>query len=211
MKNHNVRLPDTLRVMQYNVYDGIKNERRKNWIGEYVQNSKVDVLTLNELNDWDEKIMKETAIQWGFKYSRIMVTGEYNIGIMSRYSITTLSYQKGGTFHHGFLHVRINHPNTPFRVIVTHLSPWESKKRILEVEALLMVAEGARMPTHTIFVKIHDGPRVPVTLPDMERPTSSLSWMCSTRRGTRNAKNWRRGKMEHLQRNQQMLPQKRIT
>ena len=114
IKKHNVRLPDTLRVMQYNVYDGIKNERRKNWIGEYVQNSKVDVLTLNELNDWNEKIMKETAIKWGFKYSQIMVTGEYNIGIMSQYSITTLSYQKGGTFHHGFLHVRINHPNTPF-------------------------------------------------------------------------------------------------
>ena len=32
IKKHNVRLPDTLRVMQYNVYDGIKNERRKNWI-----------------------------------------------------------------------------------------------------------------------------------------------------------------------------------
>ena len=36
-------------------------------------------------------------------------------------------------------------------VVVTHLSPWESKKRLLEVQALLMVVEGARMPIHTIF------------------------------------------------------------
>ena len=55
IKKHNVRLPDTLRVMQYNVYDGIKNERRKNWI-EYVQNSKVDVLTLNELTIGTKKL-----------------------------------------------------------------------------------------------------------------------------------------------------------
>ena len=211
IKKHNVRLPDTLRVMQYNVYDGIKNERRKNWIGEYVQNSKVDVLTLNELNDWNEKIMKETAIKWGFKYSQIMVTGEYNIGIMSQYSITTLSYQKGGTFHHGFLHVRINHPNTPFRVIVTHLSPWESKKRILEVEALLMVAEGARMPTHTIFVKIHDGPRVPITLPDMEK--THIKSIMDVLYQTWNEEREKIGEEEKwalYNGNQQMLPQKTL-
>ncbi len=165
----NIRQPNTLRVMQYNVYDGIKNEHRKKWIGEYIKNNVIDVLTLNELNDWDKRYMNEMSKLWGFKYDQLLITGEYNLGIMSQYPITILSYHTGGTFHHGFLHVRINHPKTPFRVVVTHLSPWESKKRLLEVQALLMVVEGARMPTHTIYVKIYDGPRVPVTLPDMEK------------------------------------------
>eukprot|EP00943_MAST-04B_sp_MAST-4B-sp1_P008461 g8461.t1 len=164
--SENFRQPNTLRVMQYNVYDGIKNERRKKWMGEYIKNNEIDVLTLNELNDWNKEHMNLISNLWGFQYSEILITGEYNLGIMSKYAITILSSHVGGSFHHGFLHVRINHPKTPFRVIVTHLSPWESRKRLIEVQALLMVIEGARMPIHTIYIKIYDGPRVPVTLPN---------------------------------------------
>ena len=69
--SENFRQPNTLRVMQYNVYDGIKNERRKKWMGEYIKNNVIDVLTLNELNDWSKEHMKRVSNLWGFQYSKI--------------------------------------------------------------------------------------------------------------------------------------------
>ena len=167
----NVRVPrddpmydGALRVMQYNVYDGIENEQRKKWIGDWIQGQRIDVLTLNELNGWSAKYLSEIANAWGFEFSELLDTGAYNMGVLSKFSLTVLSKHVGGTFNHGFLQVRVNHPRHSFRVLVTHLSPFEATKRVKEVEALIISGEGGVVPVHTIFVKVFDGPSITVSL-----------------------------------------------
>ena len=162
----------TVRVMQYNVYDGIENGQRREWIGQWVREQRIDVLTLNELNGWTDEYLADIALAWGFSHSELLDTKGYNMGIMSKFKITPLAKTVGGTFHHGFLHVRIEHPTHPFRCVVTHLSPFESSKRVMEAQSLVVAADGERLPVRTLYVQVSGGPRVTISLSAMGELTS---------------------------------------
>ena len=84
----------------------------------------------------------------GVKYDQLLITGN----IILELCHNTIR------FFHTILAVRFTMVSymcvltttTPFRVVVTHLSPWESKKRLLEVQALLMVVEGVNAYSYNL-------------------------------------------------------------
>jgi endonuclease/exonuclease/phosphatase family metal-dependent hydrolase len=93
---------------------------------------------------------------WGFQKEAssifLKVKSGYHMGIVvnHKFTIKVISQYTGDDdlFHHGALHVEIqekksNHQKMIFRVIVTHLSPHDTNKRIEETSMLLNMASSS--------------------------------------------------------------------
>lgn len=83
---------DTLRVITYNILDGMANDKaegRKNFF-EWVKKQNPDVLALQEVNNISESDLKAWARNWGHDYvvTNIKPDDSYPVAMTSRYPIT---------------------------------------------------------------------------------------------------------------------------
>ncbi|MFV0465904.1 MAG: endonuclease/exonuclease/phosphatase family protein [Lachnospiraceae bacterium] len=121
-----------LKVMTYNVLEGLQDQRRRSNFIEYIKASDVDVLALQELNGLQDQDLIGIAASYGHSYAVQLKTSGYPVGITARRPITLVKKLRFG-FHHGVLHVRIQGLN----FYIVHFSPLSSVKRTKEAHRLI--------------------------------------------------------------------------
>lgn len=122
----------TTTIMTYNILMGLNDADRREAFVDYMNNSDVDVLALEELNGMKEKDLLTLGKSFGHAYAVQLKTSGYPVGITSKYPIELVDKLRFG-YHHGALHVRIQGTH----YIVVHLSPLSAKKRTEEVQRLM--------------------------------------------------------------------------
>ncbi|GIP36932.1 hypothetical protein J31TS4_02120 [Paenibacillus sp. J31TS4] len=125
-----------MKVLQYNVLDGLESEERLAVFDAWFSQQNYDVVGFNELNGWDQERFKTAGEKWGYPYACLydMKSSPYLIGIMSKTPIQLVHCEEED-FHHGLLHVIIQ----DIHFLVTHFSPHDSLVR--EKEATLIARQ----------------------------------------------------------------------
>ena len=135
-----------MKVLQYNVLDGIDSKERLANLEAWISGRGYDVAGFNELNGWNQQRFQEAGERWGFPYTYIFEAkrSPYRIGIMAKTPIEHVRSDEEH-FHHGLVHVVIR----GIHFLVTHLSPHSSQfrereaahiaRRIAEIDAPVML------------------------------------------------------------------------
>lgn len=119
-----------MKILQYNLYNGCEDSKRIELLNEWIkENDNYDVIGFNEMNNWSQEKLNKYASQWGFAHSYLymMENSEYWMAVVSKFPIEFISTYED-EFQHGLLHVKINNIN----ILLTHLVPFDSKKREIE-------------------------------------------------------------------------------
>lgn len=121
-----------LNILQYNIWDGCKDEERFNQLSTWLTKQDYDVVGFNELKLWTEVEFKDKTKTWGYKYNCFLnvESTHHSIGIVAKTPIEKIKAIQTEPFHHGLLHVKIN----GIHFIVTHLTPFEYEHRERETE-----------------------------------------------------------------------------
>lgn len=133
-KNETFKESSNLKIISHNVWYGFTKvpERKKTWIA-WMNDQEADIVSLQELNEYNQAKLAEDAKSYGHAYSVLLKEEGFPTGITSRYPIEDVHRVTEG-FHHGLLRVRIK--GIYFYVIHLHPSNWETRKseinRILE-------------------------------------------------------------------------------
>jgi endonuclease/exonuclease/phosphatase family metal-dependent hydrolase len=130
-----------LKIMTYNVLQGfIGEENRKQRFIKWIKKQNVDILALQELNNYSEISLREEALKWGHKYSTIYTTESwYSIGITSNREIKNIKKIESPT-KRGVLQCEID--GTTFFVV--HLHPEKNRmapSKIQNKEANIVLTE----------------------------------------------------------------------
>lgn len=127
-----VNMEKEFRIMTYNVYEGAGG--RVDQLCDYLRDQKLDVVTLNELNGWDEDILKKNAQSWGHEHSLVLPnqTG-FRVGISSRYPFEVL-VQNSEDFLHGTIGVRLSNG---LAIFALHMNPRTVEDRVKEADKLM--------------------------------------------------------------------------
>ncbi|SMG09996.1 endonuclease/exonuclease/phosphatase family protein [Sphingobacterium psychroaquaticum] len=117
-------LPDTLKIMSYNILEGMKNDKANNYnkFVEWVRSYNPDVLALQEVNGFNQKALEKLALRYGHKYviTNLKSTDNYPVALTSKYPIDA---RRRVTLHvsHGAIFARLK--DTDLNIVVTHFWP----------------------------------------------------------------------------------------
>ncbi len=117
-------LPDTLKIISYNILEGMKNDRSNNYnkFVEWVQSYKPDVLALQEVNGFRQRDLEKLAARWGHSYviTNVKSTDNFPVAITSRYPIDS---RRKVTLHvsHGAIFAKLR--DADLNIVVTHFWP----------------------------------------------------------------------------------------
>ena len=129
------RNEDTLKVITYNIRDGFdlgKNTFRKENVANWIKSKNPDVVALQELCAFNQKMLEEFAKEWGHNYVLILKENEgYPVGITSNKPIVLKKKIRKGLWH-GMLHAQTHGVD----FFVVHLSPSEQAFRKKEADII---------------------------------------------------------------------------
>lgn len=113
-----------VRIMQWNVFNGIVDRRRFARVAAWVRGLRPDVLGLNELNGWTDELLRRRAARFGFPHSALLQTNgsAYHVGLMSRHPFRVVArLDSGSPMIHGLLHAWV--PALGMHILVRRLHP----------------------------------------------------------------------------------------
>ncbi len=119
-----VKLPDTLKVISYNILEGMKNDKANNYnkFVEWIKSQAPDVLALQEVNGFNQKELEKLAKRYGHNYviTNPKSTDNYPVALTSKYPIES---RRRITMNvsHGAIFARLK--NTDLNIVVTHFWP----------------------------------------------------------------------------------------
>lgn len=139
-----------LRIISYNVWYGFTQvpERKITWLA-WMKEQDPDVVSLQELNEYNEKKLSDDASVYGHSYSALLKEEGFPTGITSRFPIEDIQRTTQG-FHHGLLRARIQ--GIYFYVIHLHPSNWETRK----LEINLILQDISKLPPESSVVLAGD-------------------------------------------------------
>lgn len=113
---------DTLRLLSYNILEGMKNDKANNFDNfvAWVQDVDPDVFAIQETNNFNQASLEALAARYGHNYALYNAKGGYPVSITSKHPIEVVSQMVGSDVYHGGLHVRIKGVN----FVVFHLYPF---------------------------------------------------------------------------------------
>ncbi len=145
----NLFAQDTLRVLSYNILEGMKTDTTKgktvfvNWIKK--QNP--DILALQECNKFTDESLSELAKSFGHPYSVIVKLKGYPVGLTSKYPI--LNTEKiNENMTHGFIVANI----LKYNILVAHLNPHNYEKRHEEIGIILQKIKDSKQKKNWIVM-----------------------------------------------------------
>ena len=121
-------------VLQFNVLNGAHDLVRRERLCAWLRLQQADVVTLNELNFWEQAELEAFGARCGYAHAALLVTNSpYRVGALSRTEpIDVLGrYLKG--FGHGALHFAV----AGWHYVVTHLNPEGGAVGLAEARRLL--------------------------------------------------------------------------
>jgi len=119
------------RLLHWNILDG--GGSRLDGICQFVRDGKYDVLTMNELNGFDEASLAQLGKRCGVPHSLLLSKSAYRLGILSRHPLELLVAEKAKPFAHGMLCARV----LGVALCVTHLNPHDVRRRADEARAIV--------------------------------------------------------------------------
>ena len=119
------------RLLHWNILDG--GGSRLTGICNFVRDGQYDVLTLNELNGFDEASLERLGKRCGFTHSLLLAKSPYRLGILSRHPLSLIAADTGHTFAHGLLCARV----LGLALCVTHLNPHDVRRRADEAREIV--------------------------------------------------------------------------
>lgn len=131
-----------MRIASYNLYEGAQNTRAE--IREFVQESELDVLCLQEANGWAEGTPTQLEEFAGATGLSTWVYGDSN----TRFKLATFSnspiidsevYTDG--FWHSAIHSVIQRGNEPLHIWNVHLNPGNEDQRLAEAKVLMSLID----------------------------------------------------------------------
>lgn len=139
---HDLQAQDTLKVITYNVLDGMSRDtsRGKSGFADWLKSQDPSIVGFEELNGFTQKKLEALGADYGNPYAILMERGTYKVGLTSRYPIVHAEVVTDNMTH-GFIIARI----LDYHVIVAHLAPNSYKKRRQEI-ALILATIQARDP-----------------------------------------------------------------
>lgn len=117
-------LPDTLKVISYNILEGMKNDKANNYnkFVEWIKSQAPDVLALQEVNGFNQRDLEKLAKRYGHNYviTNPKSTDNYPVALTSKYPIES---RRRITLNvsHGAIFARLK--NTDLNIVVTHFWP----------------------------------------------------------------------------------------
>lgn len=133
--SHSLQAQDTrLRVISYNILDGFnggKDSVRQEKTAAWIKSQNANVVALQELVGYTDQRLRKEAFQWGHKYSVLLKTTGYSVGLTADSPIKIIARKTDG-FWHGMLHCRVNNID----YFVVHLSPDDFKIRSNEIDTI---------------------------------------------------------------------------
>lgn len=126
---------EAIKVISYNIWNGYdwgKDEHRRAELVNWVKEQNPDMVGLQELCNYTSGKLAEDANGWGHKYSVLLKTTGYSVGLTSKFPIEVVEKIRG-KMHHGALHCRTN----GIDVFVVHFSPSSYKKRREEAKIII--------------------------------------------------------------------------
>ncbi len=141
---------DTIKIISYNIWNGFewgKDKEREAKFVEFIKNEDPNILALQELCGFTQQKLEEIAKKWGHNYAIIHKEEGYPVGITSKEPIELVKKltQNCG---HGMLHVK----TYDYNLVVTHLNPFDSKKRLVEATTISDYMEQNNLATNTLLM-----------------------------------------------------------
>lgn len=115
--------PRRLRVVYYNILEGMKLDRENNFDNfvAWVRDQDPDILALGECNNFTEESLLELAGRYGHEHVVMCKETGYPVALTSKYPIELRNRMLDGTpLWHGAIHTRVEGIN----VVVLHLYPF---------------------------------------------------------------------------------------
>ena len=125
-----LKLPDTLKIISYNILEGMKNDKSNNYkkFVSWIQSHSPDVLALQEVNGFNQRQLEQLAIRYGHPYviTNLKSTDNYPVAFTSKYPLES---RRRITLHtsHGAIFAKIK--GTDINIVNTHFWPqayWKS-------------------------------------------------------------------------------------
>lgn len=138
------------KILSYNVLYGLQNDSLiKNEYVNWVKKIDPDIVAYQEMNDFTQKSIEAFAIRYGHPYAVISKTEGFPVALSSKYPIVNVQ-KVVDNMHHVYLVANIRGIN----VIVIHFSPFNYKKRQLEVNEI--IARASLFPKNENIVIMGD-------------------------------------------------------
>jgi len=122
-----LELETPLTVLNYNVWNSFNHNKAYKETIQWVNRLEPDIVAWQELVDWNEQKLKDSAVDWHHPYAAALKDGGYNIGLTSKFPIEVIE-RKTENYHHGFIHCR----TAGIDVIVCHLWPGKRREQLQE-------------------------------------------------------------------------------
>lgn len=119
-----VVIPDQLKIISYNILEGMKTDRPNNYNNfvEWIESFDPDIVALQEVNGFRQAALEELAARWGHPYviTNLKATDNYPVALTSKYPLES---RRRVTMHvsHGAIFAQLK--ETDFNIVVTHLWP----------------------------------------------------------------------------------------
>lgn len=124
---------ETIRLINYNVLHGFNSDSTlENRFIHWAKKQDADIFAFQELNGFTQDRLEELAEKYGHPYAILNTGVTHPIGITSRYPIVMVQ-QVTTNMWHSYLYGNIN----GVHVFVTHLSPFEVKRRRADIDRIL--------------------------------------------------------------------------
>lgn len=133
-----------MNILQYNIWDGCREEDRYARLSDWLQKQNCDVIGFNELNEWTQTEFQMEMQKIGFPYSYLfeMETSPYLVGIASKWPVEIIECMEEEPIYHGLLHAKIN----GIHFVIVHLTPFESAHRERETEKIRGLISAIQAP-----------------------------------------------------------------
>ena len=124
----------SLKILDYNVLEGFQGgdpahvEAFERW----VDSVRPDIIGLEEMNGFSQAGLETFARRIGFPYAILLKETGFPVALLSRFPIAEVS-KVTDNMTHGFIKARI----LDYYIVVLHLSPWSTRKKIEEVNTVL--------------------------------------------------------------------------
>ncbi|MAG57947.1 MAG: hypothetical protein CMJ83_16810 [Planctomycetes bacterium] len=149
--------PRPFRVVSYNILVGFGDhrvgtpyrpgqERRENVLA-WLKSQKPDVVSLQELNGYDEAKLRKDSARWGHPYAVMLKTSGYPTALTSKRPIVVVERRLKG-LHHGMMVCR----TSGIDFVVVHLWPFKGDERLREVNAALELYRKSRAQGRRVVI-----------------------------------------------------------
>lgn len=134
----NAAAQNDLRVISYNILEGMKTDttKGKQQFVEWVKKNDPDVLALQECNGFTQRTLEDLARSYGHPYAVIVKENGFPTGITSKYPIANIR-KVNENMTHGFITCKIE----GYNFVVLHLNPHKYQKRREEIATILKYIE----------------------------------------------------------------------